>query len=68
VTVVALRRTPEPTSTSAIPSALVRDLLAVVLLTGCRRPARSRLEGELGPELLARLDGRFSELGLRQRI
>ena len=66
--VVALEpRTAESVGTFAIPRALVRDLLAVVLLTASRRSARSRLEDELGPELLATLDGRFCDLGWRRR-
>ena len=66
--VVALEpRTSESVSRSAIPRALVRDLMAAVLLTARRRSARSRLEDELGPEMLATLDGRFRDLGLRRR-
>jgi hypothetical protein len=66
MTVVALEaRTSQSVNRAPIPTTLVRDLLAIVLLTGRRRSARSRLEDELGPELLAVLDGRFSELGLR---
>jgi hypothetical protein len=66
--VVALEpRTSESVSSTSIPRTLVRDLLAVVLLTAHRRSARSRLEDELGPELLATLDGRFRDLGLRNR-
>ena len=66
--VVALEpRTSESLSGSPVPQALVRDLLAVVLLTAPRRSARSRLEDELGPELLATLDERFRDLGSRCR-
>ena len=66
--VVALEpRTSQAVTRSRIPTALVRDLLAIVLLTGRRRSARSRLEDELGPEMLAKLDGRFRDLGLRDR-
>jgi hypothetical protein len=66
--IVALEpRTSKSVSRSAIPQALVRDLLAAVLLTGGRRSARSRLEDELGSEMLATLDGRFRDLGLRRR-
>jgi hypothetical protein len=60
-------RTSESVSASAIPGALVRDLLSVVLLTGRRRSARSRLEDELGSELLAALDGQLCDLGARDR-
>jgi len=68
MTVVALEpRTTESMGRSSIPKALVRDLLSIVLLTGRRRSARSRLEDELGPEMLAVLDGRFRDLGLHER-
>ena len=67
MTAVALPRTSAQATSTAIPGALVRDLMAVVLLTGRRRSARSRLEDELGSELLATLDTRFRDLGSRNR-
>jgi hypothetical protein len=53
VTAVAHNAPTTKTGRKAIPTALVRDLLSVGLLTECRDSARTRLERLLGPETAA---------------